>query len=68
VRDNFLSVRSAKGERLLKSYDVRKRVSTKDTRSTRSRVGEDEVRSPWLIRDVVISEEGEAQSNNANAT
>jgi hypothetical protein len=40
---------------------IRSKVSREDTRSSGSRVKEDEVRSPWLIRDVVTSEEDGAQ-------
>jgi hypothetical protein len=61
VGDSVVPERSTKGDRSSKRHNIRSRVSSEDTRSSGSRVREDEVRSPWLLRDVVTSEEDEAQ-------
>jgi len=61
--DSSMPERSTEGERSSKIHDIRSRVSSEDNRS---RVGEDEVRSPWFLRDVVTSKEDEAQSINVD--
>jgi hypothetical protein len=37
--------------------DIRREVSREDTKSSGRRIEENKVRSPWLVRNVVTSEE-----------
>jgi hypothetical protein len=60
--------RSTEEERSSKRCDIRNEVSREDTRSSGSRIEENEVRSPWLVRDVVTSEEDGAQSSSIDTT
>jgi hypothetical protein len=53
-------------ERPLKRRDVKNEVSREDTRGSGSRIEDGEVRSPWLVRDVVTLEEYGAQSSSAD--
>jgi hypothetical protein len=62
VGENVVLESITKGDRLLKRNEVRSRVSNEDTRSCGSMVREDEVRSPWLLRDVAMSEENDVWS------
>jgi len=62
VGKSVVPKRSAKGDRPSKGHKVRSRVSSEDTRSSGSRVREDEVRSPWLLRDATTLKEDEAHS------
>jgi hypothetical protein len=65
--DNYVLQRSTKGERSSKRCNVRSRASSEDTNSSGSSVKEDEVKSPWLLRDVVTSDEDEAHSSSVDA-
>jgi hypothetical protein len=48
--------RSIKEERLSKRHDIRIEVSREDTGGSGSRIEENKVKSPWIVRDVVTSE------------
>jgi hypothetical protein len=50
---NIRAERSAKEERSSKRCSIENEVSREDTRGSSSRVVENEVRSPWLMRDGV---------------
>jgi hypothetical protein len=60
--ESVVPERSTDEDRSVKRHDIRSRVSSEDTRSSGSRVREDEVQPPWLLRDVATSEEDEVQS------
>jgi hypothetical protein len=66
VGEIYVPERSVEEERLLKRHDVKNEVSREDTKGSSSRVVEKEVRSPWIIRDVVESMEDEVQSSSTN--
>jgi hypothetical protein len=68
VKDNYVPERSEKEERLSKRCNIRSKVSREDDRSSGIRVEGDEVRSPWLIRDVITLEEDGVQNCSANTT
>jgi hypothetical protein len=44
---------------VIKRHNINNDVSREDTRGSRNRVVEKEVRSPWIIRDVVESSKDE---------
>jgi hypothetical protein len=66
MKNNHVLEGSTERERQSKRHDIRSGVSSEDTKSSGSRVKEDEVISPWLSRDVVTSKDDEAQSSSAN--
>jgi hypothetical protein len=59
VGERVVPERSIGEERPSKRCSVKNEVSREDTRCSGSRVEESEVKSPWLIRDVVDLEENE---------
>jgi hypothetical protein len=57
VEERFVPERSKRREVIEETCDPRDEVSREDTRSSGSRIEENEVRSPWLVRHVVTSKE-----------
>jgi hypothetical protein len=64
--ERFVPERSTKEERSLKRRGIRNEVSRKDIGGSGSRIEENEVRYPWLVRYVVTSEEDGAWSSSAD--
>jgi hypothetical protein len=64
VGERSVPERKHRRREAIKEHDVEKEVSREDTGEGSSRVVENEVRSPWIMRDGVESEEDEVQSSS----